>query len=490
MKIYLLYPRFNEEKIEYRPPLGIAYIVASLKKIGCKEIKAVDGSLYHSYEEYVSDLKKFDPDILGISMPTALYSETLEYIKIAKEVKPTIKIIVGGPHPSVFPKETLEIKEVNYIVMGEGEITIQELIKALIEKKQLKEIKGIGYKEKGKIFINERRSFTKNLSEFPWPARDFLNMDKYIHTQPFMPLPYPATYIIGSRGCFGNCIFCQPSLEKLVGKIIRVREVKDLVDEIEYLIKKYKIKSINLGADEPTANKRWVISFCKEILRRKIKIKISAPSRIDTIDEEMMYWMKKAGFIHLAFGVESVSDKILKIMRKNITSKKIYEVFKLCEKMKICARANLMIGTPGETAETVNETIQFIRKAKPDFISANITTPTPGTDLYTEAENKGILNVKEKNEIKDYSAGYLRLEELSSEEVQKLTKKVVKEYIKQSLIKLVNPKYWFKRSYFFKAILLYHLSLIKNPKELLRSMAKHAKYGTIKATKYKKGLHK
>lgn len=282
MKVFLIYPRFNE-KISERPPLGIAYLGAVLKKNGVKVILR-DGACYKDIEEFRCELKKFDPDILGLSLLSSILSRGIECAKLAKEIKPSIKIIAGGAHPTAMPVETLKIPQIDIVVFGEGELTLLELVKAIEKNIDLSNVKGIYYKVNDKIINTPKRSFIENLSDLPWPARENLNMEKYLRAPPVMTVEYPATYQIVSRGCFGNCFFCQPLLRKLTGRRIRTRAVKDVVDEIEHLISRYKIRGLILGCDEPLGNRKWVINFCDELIRREIKLKITAPCRVDIVD--------------------------------------------------------------------------------------------------------------------------------------------------------------------------------------------------------------
>lgn len=467
MKIMLVYPRFGKE-VTYRPPLGIAYLGGMLEVKGGFDVSLIDGALY-SWASFRKELLESKPDVIGISIPSALVKEANKGISIIKELLPDSKIVAGGPHPTILPGE---FTNADFIVIGEGEFTFLELMKNIDRGgDNFETIKGIVYFKKGELILTEPRPFIDDLSYLPWPARNLLDMKRYIRTKPFMPMTYPCTYVISSRGCFGNCLFCQPILRKMVGSKIRTRTPKDVVDEIEYLIKEYNVTSINLGADEPIAKRSWTLEFCDELIKRNIKIKINAPVRIDTVDEGLLIKMKKAGFYHLSFGVESASKKILDIMRKGITPEQIYSVFRMCRKLKILARANLMVGTPGETKETVQDTIDFIKEAEPDFIMMGITTPTPGTDLHCLAKEKGMLT--ENKVIDSYSADYLNLDTLTKAEVKSLAKKVIRTYVIASLKKIFNP---FKHFYFFKSVMLHYMSLLKNPTAFLDSLVKYLWY--------------
>lgn len=470
MKVLLIYARFNQD-VSYRVPLGIAYIGAVLRK---NNVKAVlrEGALYRSWENFKKDLAKIKPDIVGISLSSFLIQNAFNYAKATKEVLPDAKVVFGGPHASVMMKEILKDKSVDIVVYGEGEETFLDLAKD----KPLKDILGIVYRDKGKIIENKPRPFI-DMDSRPMPARELLPINLYLHTRPTMPLPYPATDVEASRGCFGNCIYCQPVLRKMFGMKIRQRNYKKAVDEMEYLIKKYKVKGIMLGNDEPLVNKYWVRNFCDEIIKRKIKVKIMAANRVDTVDLETMKKMKKAGFIKLSFGVESGSQKMLDFMRKGVRVEQIHEAFRICSKVGIAARANLMVGTPGETNETIEDTIKLIKKIKPDFVYLAATCPTPGSDLYDYAKEKGMLASDNICSYKAFDAGHLNLPTMSTDEIYDSIQKISKIYKLLLLSYFFNPIRFWKKRHLIKIILYYYWRLLRSPRQLVRAFSYYSKYG-------------
>lgn len=474
IKTLLLYARYNEE-VPYRVPLGIAYISAVLRKNGFKT-KLKDGAFYRSYGEFKKQLEKEKPDVIGISTSSFLLENTKKYVKIAKETLPLSKIIIGGPHCSVLPKLILKNKDIDLAVYGEGEETFLDIVKKVKEGKPLENIQGTFYRKQKKIIEAPPRPWI-DLDKRPLPDRDLLLMKKYLSVKPTMPIPYPATDIEASRGCFGNCIYCQPVLRKMFGKVVRNRDPVKLVDEIEYLIKMYKIKGLNLGNDEPIVNRKWVKTFCDEIIKRKIKIKINSPSRVDTLDLETMKKMKKAGFIHLSFGVESGSQKILDVLRKGTKVKQIENAFALCEKVGIAGRANIMVGSPEETKETIKETIDLIKRIKADFIYLSATTPTPGSDLYDYAKKRGMLNLKDLDKYKNFDVGYLKLKNLTTQEVYEGIQEISKTYKKLLISYFLNPFTFWKKKYLFKILFCYYFSLLRNPKEFIKSLIYSINYG-------------
>jgi len=470
MKVLLIYARFNQE-VSYRVPLGIAYIAAVLRE---NKIDTVlrEGALYRSLENYKKDLLKIKPDIVGISLSSFLVENAFNYAKATKEVMPKAMVVFGGPHASIMMGEILKDKNVDVVVYGEGEETFLDLAKG----KSLKDIPGIIYRENGKVTENKPRPFI-DLNKRPLPARDLLPMKLYLSTKPTMPLPYPATDLEASRGCFGNCIYCQPVLRKMFGMKIRQRDYKNVVDEIEYLIKTYKVKGINLGNDEPLVNKYWVRNLCDEIIRRGIKVKLISPNRVDLVDLETMKKMKRAGFIHLSLGVESGSQKILDFMKKGIRVEQIYNAFKICDKTGIAGRANLMVGTPGETKETIKETIRLVKKSQPAFIYLSATTPTPGTELYEYCKKNNMLASDNICSYKAFDAGHLKLPTMTTDEIYNAIQKISKTYKLLLLSYFFNPVRFWRKKYLIKIILYYYWTLLKNPKQFFKALSYYFKYG-------------
>lgn len=472
MRVLLLYARFNE-KVTYRVPLGIAYLGSVLRDNNI-EVLLREGAFYQNWSEFKQDIRKIKPDIIGISATSFLIANAFNYAKVSKVTLPDCKVIMGGPHATVMPEDILNKADVDVIVYGEGEETILELTQNI--NKNLRDIKGIVYKQNGEVIKNPPRPWI-DMDKRRWPARDLLPMNRYLGVKPTLPIPYPATDIEVSRGCFHNCLFCQPVLRKMFGPRVRNRNPQKVVDEICYLINKYRIKGLNLGNDEPLINKEWTHNLCDELIKRKVSIKLNAPCRVDNIDQEMLNKMKKAGFIHLSFGVESGSQLILNKLRKGVTIEKIKNAFKMCEKAGICGRANLMVGSPWETPDTIKQTINLIHQVKPDLIYLAAVTPTPGTDLYMMAKKENILRIKDFADFKAFDAGYLKLKDLTTDEIHKSIIKISRVFKMELLNYCFNFSLLYKKRYLFKILFAYFWSLLKNPKELFGSLIYSFTYG-------------
>jgi len=365
------------------PPLGLAYIGAAIEKAGY-DVKILDvQALNLTSSEARERIYSEKADIVGITAMTSNFRGVLEAAKFAKESG--AKVVLGGPQMSAYPKESLFSKYVDYGIFGEGEKAIVELIQA-IEKndfKGMKKIKGLCYKKKEEILVNEA-AVVKNLDDLPFPAMHLLPIKKYdcVITEK------PVLTMITSRGCPFQCGFC---FKQPMDKLFRKRDPKKVVDEIELYIKKYKIKEILFYDDTLTLDRDHVVEICEEIIKRKIKIKWQSPTRVDRVDKPLLELMKKAGCRMLRYGVESGDKDILSLMKKGTDLDKILNAFRISKDVGIETFAYFIIGYARETEASMRRTIDFAKKLCPDMVMFTIATPYPKTNLYQLALEDGII---------------------------------------------------------------------------------------------------
>jgi len=433
------------------PPLGIVYLAAVAKNKGYN-VEVLDSNTLEDDKDFIKIIKNSKPDIIGFSVQSMFVEKAFEYAKFAKEILPDSKVIFGGPHASVMPTETLQNPNVDMCMVGESEISFVQLLDAMNNGERLDEVGNLFYKDKkGKVKFTKRLPFIEDLDTIPVPERDLLPMEYYFKNIHPAPIITPYTHIITSRGCPFNCNFCQPTSDTMWGKKIRHRSPKAVCDEIEYLLKKYKLNMLEISADTFTANSKWVMELCKEITRRKIKIPWIATARVGTVTYEVLKEMKKAGCISVYVGVESGSQKILDILGKGTTVEQIIQYFKWCNELGIITNTSVMVGSPGETKETIMETINLIKKIKPDYLVAYITTPLPGTNLYNYALEEGMLDYKSLSQLdKHHSA--LKIEGLTKEEIIKWRDRIYMEYAKLRLKYLFDPKKLYLSKWMLKRI--------------------------------------
>lgn len=321
---------------------------------------------------------------------TPQFLDTKLVINELKSELPDAFYVCGGVHSTAVPIETLKALNVDCVVMGEGEYTIKELCETELSESKLKGVRGIAYRYNGKIRMNESRELIENLDELPFPARRLLDFDRYL-VYDLIRGTYRGkhTTIIASRGCPYRCIYCSSHL--IFGRKVRRRSADSVLDEVEYLIENYGIKGVWFVDDTFTIGKNWVLNFCKRIRERKLRFEWGCQARVNTVSEEMLKAMKKAGCIQLDFGVESGSNKVLKVLKKDIDTDTIKGAFKLARRCGLRTLATFMVGNPEETKEDIEKTYKLAKEISADYTEFFFTTPYPGTELFKMAtENNWI----------------------------------------------------------------------------------------------------
>ena len=433
------------------PPLGLVQIGAILEEASF-DVSLIDAmALKYTFPLTTDKVKDINPNYIIVNTATITFSQDMELVKQIKKQLPELKSILIGTHVTAMPKATLKEKAVDYIILGEPDYALRDLLLALSENKDITKIRGIGFRKNNKTTITGIADPIENLDDLPFPARHLIPKADY-----FNPLAkrLPYTTMMSSRGCPFHCIYCSSVI--LYGHKFRPRSAKNVVDEIEEVVKKHGIKEILFRDETFTFDKERTIEICKEILNRKLDVSWITNTRVDCVDEEILRWMKKAGCHMLKFGVESGSQEILNNLKKGTTLERIRETFKLTKKVGIQTIAHLMFGSPGETKKTIKQTIEFVKEIDPDYASFNITTPYPGTELWDRIKDK--LNIGEDFSSYDVEKTLEKADQnslfcnLSTEELNNLYNLAYKEFY-------FRPKYIIKR-------LLKQTSM----KELLRSI--------------------
>ncbi len=365
------------------PPLGLAYIAAVLREHG-HFVKIIDLNVQDNLWDTAAEREW---NIVGLSGDTSRY---LISMKIAEQIKKNFraKIFTGGPHVTFFEKETLDTGFIDFIIRGEGEFITLNLVDALQNGTSFEEVRGITFKKNGKIIKTLQAPMIKNLDNLPYPARDLLPMDKYKIT---LFYGRPITSILTSRGCPFNCYFCSSS--QFSNLIWRTRSPENIVDEMEYVIKKFDYHAFAFVDDNFTLNSKRVIEISKEIIKRKLDIIWWAFSRVDELlnHEDMVRQMAKSGCRMVFLGIESVSKKILDEYNKGITANDSIRAVKLLKKYGIDTWGSFIIGAIDEKKDMILDTVRFAKFLNPKNIQFSILTPFPGTRLYEDAERMGII---------------------------------------------------------------------------------------------------
>ncbi len=310
--------------------------------------------------------------------------DTINLVRQIKKILPQTKIILGGPHINIYPQETLAIKEVDFLILGEGEQPCLDLINNINDQTKLKDVTGLAFMT-GENYINTgARPLLQNLDELPFPAREITDYKRYYST---LSHTNPTTSMFTSRGCPYQCVFCDRPHR---GKFFRARSAKNVVEEM-LAIKKLGINEIFIYDDTFTIDRQRVIDVCREIIRLNLKINWDIRARVNTVDEELLLLMKKAGCVRIHYGVESGVDQILINLRKGITVEMVKKAFKLTHKIGIETAGYFMLGCPGEKIDDIKATIKLAKKLKPAYAHFSVLTPFPATDIYFIGLKNGLI---------------------------------------------------------------------------------------------------
>lgn len=404
MKILLINPPSNlkkmlgkfEKLMEPMPCIGLAYVAAMLEENNI-EVKVIDAFAENmGIEDIMKVIKEFKPHVVGISCLTPTTHVTIRLIEQIKKHGNNIKIILGNLHANLFANDMLQ-KGADIIIKGEGEYSTVEVLKALENNDSLEKIDGIVFKEDGEIIETPSRPLIKDLDILPYPAWHLFPFKKY-GALPFTDLRKSIFGILASRGCPYKCTFCSRGYLK---SIYRMREPKKVVDEIEFLIKKYNAKQIAFMDLIFPLTKKQGLDFCDEIISRGINKEIvwTTETRVDKIDKELLKKMKEAGCGRLMFGIESGVQELLDKVKKNFKLEDVKKAVRMTKEIGVKTVGFFMLGLPDETREMSLKTIEFAKKLELDFAKFAITVPFPGSELFDLAVKEGKINLKElKNE--------------------------------------------------------------------------------------------
>lgn len=368
----------NPKSIDVLPsylPYGLLYIAAYLRS---KDISVKIFDANTAEEDFKAYLRKEKPKITGISILSGpCLSDAVNKAKEIRSILPKTKIVFGGIHTTIFPKEVLSNVHVDFIVVNEGELPILELVEYLLKKKgSLRKIKNLGYKTKGRLIVNPIRPFI-DLNVLPLPAWDLVPIEKYIH-QKFYSNKVLTLHT--SRGCPWNCAYCYNQAVNF--RRWRGISAEKIIEQIEFLQKNYHIEGFQFYDDEFDANPKRVVEFCNLILEKGLKIKWAHYSRTNVADKERYILEKKAGCEFIEFGVESGSPRILKMIQKQQTVDNIRNAFKICREVELKSGAMFMIGLPTETKKEIEATVKLVNSLGAHQTINTIFHPYPGSFLF------------------------------------------------------------------------------------------------------------
>jgi radical SAM superfamily enzyme YgiQ (UPF0313 family) len=410
-----------DHKREARPLLGILSVATYLKnRLPNVELRFIDCRAEGlTFEDVALRIREFQPDLVGLTCLTFNYYDTLHTAQIVKESCPTAKVCIGGWHVTLYPQETLNQKNVDYVVFGEGEKTFLELVDAVSHGHHPEGVRGLGYKSQGTskmnaarineenlqvkgkhalgesivmhgahqhikpIMLNHERQVDKNLDDIDFPDFSLVDINRYSH---ILDRGFDVTLPMeSSRGCPFACTFCDIRKTRF-----RFRSPELIATEMERWSTK-GVRSFFFVDDNITVNKPRAIQLFKEIVRRNLNVEFKVSSRIDRLDDEVMLWMKRAGVSRVSVGIESSKQKYLDLMQKEITVEQIEDCLARARKINLPVFAFMMLGLPGQTRQEMLEEVDFLKKNKVEYASFSVLTLYPKTEMHRMALASGVL---------------------------------------------------------------------------------------------------
>lgn len=405
--------------VSLRPPINLMYAAAMFEQGGC-ECRLRDFPAERlGWDALERELSDFNPDILFISATLPSLEEDLHSATIAKKINPEIITVAKGAHFNVHARETLQqFPALDMVVRGEYEFTCLELAQG----KPTEHIQGLTFRSAdGKIIHTPDRPFISNLDELPFPARHLVKNELYFRPDTMEP----QTTVITNRGCPFDCIFCLAG--NVAGRKNRVRSIDNIIAELRECVEKFNIRNFLFRSDLFTANKEWIINLCKRLIDEDLPIQWSCNSRVDTLDEEMLEWMRRAGCWLIAFGVEKGSDEMLQKINKRTTIADARRAITLTRNAGIKSSIYLLFGLPWDTPEVLQQDIDFAKELEPDFLEIFYVYPFPGTPLYKMAVEMGLLNGR-TFPTSAYSAPAMPSLYMSIEELARWRRRALRQY--------------------------------------------------------------
>jgi radical SAM superfamily enzyme YgiQ (UPF0313 family) len=361
-----------------REPMGLYNLAGVLNSGGVSTALQdfnVELPTRSSFHRYLKDLK---PKIVGVTGYTFNFSVAREILREVKRVAPNVTTVMGGVHASALPGRILEnTHSLDFIVVGEGELTFLELCRRVLDGVDKRHIKGLAHRSGDKVAVNPPRELINDLDELPVPDRGLLPFDKY-----------PVAAVQTSRGCPYNCIFC--NINRFYGRRIRLREPRRVAEECQTLTEKYDRDKIFFFGDSFTFRSDWTEDFCDEVVRRGLKFTWGCETRVDNVTLPLLRKMRRAGCTEIQFGIEYGDEEILKRLGKDITLGTVGDAVRWAKKAGLFVGAFFNFNVPGEDQDTMERTFDLIQKTPVDAIEVNLLTPYPGTALWEDPGRFGM----------------------------------------------------------------------------------------------------
>jgi len=439
-------------QIGFSPPFGLLYLGAVLERANHK-VEIIEFDSYNKKdfdpeaEGLVEKIISKQPDLVGITCMSIHAKIVEKLIASLKKAAKNTPVIVGGVHASALPEDMLNIGA-DIVALGEGERTILSIIDYYQGnmKKDIT-IDGVAYKDlNNNIKVNPKINY-EDVNQIPFPAYHLINMNHYLARNTSIRGYWLKNgWILTSRGCPGRCTFCASYFTH--GYAVRERKLDNVIEELSFLSKNYRIEGFWVLDDTFTIKKERVVEFCRKLRESGLNLKWGCQARVNFFNKEEAAELKRSGCLQVDFGVESGSQRVLDSLKKGITVEQAKNVFRICKEHKLRALATFMIGTPGETIEDIQETKELLKEIKPDYAGFFFTTPYPGTELYQQTLKNNWLDLNdnlswESNASPKFSMNFTseKLHEIYNDLIKDNFKKTAMGYLRQPLFLMDAMKF-------------------------------------------------
>jgi len=393
-----------------------------------------------------SAIRVYAPDVVGISALTH-ESDAVPWIaECVKRVNANTPVLLGGPHATAYPEKAVQIPGVDYLVVGEGEISAGQLIERLLNQRDVSDIKGIVYKKENRIFSTGRGNFIEDLNDLPMPAYDLIPIQAYGNFAR-MSRTGSGNYmcIFSSRGCPYHCINCH----NIFGKVFRCRSAENLFNEIKHLYDTYRIRDFEIMDDIFNLDRERLIDFCDRIINSGMKVTFAFPNglRGDILDELQLFKLRQAGTVFIAFAIETGSPRLQKLIKKNIQLDKIKQNIEIAHSLRIHTHGFFMIGFPGETREEMKMTVDFMVSSKLHTFAMFAVMPFENTELAAIAKEMGHLPVSDFS-MNYHSKEFLNLTDVPSRKMNRIRRQaLLRFYLDPSRLFAIARDFPHKRAF-------------------------------------------
>jgi anaerobic magnesium-protoporphyrin IX monomethyl ester cyclase len=436
------WPHFERCGSGYMPfPFFLAYATAVLERAKI-EVMLVDGIAENLTElQFIDRIKLYQPELIVLEASTSSIDADIDIAQRIKPAIPSSKLAFCGPHIFMYQAEFMqEHLELDFVLQGEYEYTLLELVNQLQTQQDLAKVSGLIYRYNGTVIVNPTRPVIENLDKLPWPSRKMLPMTKYCDLGNV--LPQPGVQMWASRGCPYQCIFCSWPQIMYGGHKYRVRNPVDVIDEMEWLVKEYGFKSVYFDDDTFNIGKERMLKISAEIKKRNLNIPWAIMARADTITIDTLKSMQDAGLIALKYGVESGVQELVTACQKSLDLHKVTETVRKTKELGIKVHLTFTFGLPGETKETIKQTVAYAVELDPDTVQFSIVTPYPGSKYFEMLDKKGYILSKNWQEYDGYNRAVIRTDNLTQQDLEDGLRYANQRWERHQVRRTMRPEYF------------------------------------------------